>query len=83
MKDEDILDFLNKSLNNMFDILNNKTFKCSVLLLKYIYDDDLDAFLEYEKLYQSLNLEEQKQVCINVAGNIIEHYKNDVKEKKI
>ncbi|MBR3661179.1 MAG: hypothetical protein IKN63_04720 [Bacilli bacterium] len=73
MKDKEILEYLNHYLNDMFDILDSQTFKCSMYLLRYIYDDDICAYKEYEKIYQGLNNEEKKQICINVAGNLIEH----------
>ena len=82
MKDKEIIDYLDKYLNDMFDILNNNTFKCGNYLLKYIYEDDLDAYLKFDSMYHELSNEEKKQVCINVAGNLINYCNDKGKIKK-
>ena len=61
MNDKEIFDYLNHYLNDMFDILDSNTFKCSMYLLRYIYDNDLEAFKEYQKMYNELNNEEKNK----------------------
>lgn len=82
MNDEKIFAYLDEHLKSMFDILNTKTIECTMLKLKYIYYDDLNAYQEYNRLYNKLTRAEQKQVYINVCCSLVESLKNKRLEEK-
>ena len=62
------------------DVFKSKTFKCSMYLLKYIYDKDEEYFDKFIEMFRKLKLEEQMQVMCNVRANLIEQGK--LKEQK-
>lgn len=62
------------------DVFKSKTIKCSMYLLKYIYDKDKEYFNKFFEIYRKLKPEEQAQVMCNVRVNLIEQGK--LKEQK-
>ncbi len=62
------------------DVFKSKTFKCSMYLLKYIYDKDEEYFNKFIEMFRKLKPEEQTQVMCNVRANLIEQGK--LKEQK-
>ena len=38
-EDKEILKFIEKQINNSLNFMNSKPFRCSMYLLKYIYDE--------------------------------------------
>lgn len=62
------------------DVFKSKTFKCSMYLLKYIYDKDEEYFNKFIEMFRKLKPEEQMQVMCNVRANLIEQGK--LKEQK-
>ena len=66
------------------DVFKSKTFKCSMYLLKYIYDKDEEYFNMFIEMFRKLKPEEQMQVMCNVRANLIEQGKlKEQKENKI
>ena len=82
MSREEIFDYLDRYLKSMYDIMNTKTFECTMLKLRHIFYDDLEAYEKYVRIYNRLNFEEQKQVCINVCCSLVETLKKDMGEDK-
>ena len=62
------------------DVFKSKTFKCSMYLLKYIYDKDEKYFDKFIQIFRKLKTEEQMLVMCNVRANLIEQGK--LKEQK-
>ena len=54
------------------DVFTSKTFKCSMYLLKYIYDKDEEYFDKFIQVFRKLKPEEQMQVMCNVRANLVE-----------
>ena len=69
---------VNKALDKVF---NSKTFKCSIYLLKYIYDKDKKYFDKFLAMFKKLTLEEKMQVMYNVRANLIEQGKLKEQQK--
>lgn len=62
------------------DVFKSKTFKCSMYLLKYIYDKDEQYFNKFIQMFRKLKPDEQVQVTCDVRANLIEQGK--LKEQK-
>lgn len=58
-------------LNTLHDTFKSKTFKCSIYLLKYIYDKDVEYFDKFINMYFKFNMVERMQVMYNVRTNLI------------
>lgn len=70
-------ELITKTLDGVF---KSKTFKCSMYLLKYIYDKDEEYFDKFIHMFRKLKPEEQMQVMCNVRANLVEQGK--LKEQK-
>lgn len=70
-------ELITKTLDGVF---KSKTFKCSMYLLKYIYDKDEEYFNKFIHMFRKLKPEEQMQVMCNVRANLVEQGK--LKEQK-
>ena len=70
-------ELITKTLDGVF---KSKTFKCSMYLLKYIYDEDEEYFDKFIHMFRKLKSEEQMQVMCNVRANLVEQGK--LKEQK-
>ncbi len=70
-------ELITKTLDGVF---KSKTFKCSMYLLKYIYDKDEEYFDKFIHMFRKLKPEEQMQVMGNVRANLVEQGK--LKEQK-
>ena len=57
--------------------MNSKPFRCSMYLLKYIYDDDIEALKIYEEMYKKLPFEDKKKVSQYVIANLLEQFKSE------
>ena len=73
-----------KKTTKLFDdtlesIFKSKTFKCSIYLLKYIYDKDEKYFDKFSEMFNSFSIEDKMQVLCNVRANLIEQGK--IKDK--
>lgn len=62
------------------DVFKSKTFKCSMYLLKYIYDKDEQYFNKFIQMFRKLKPDEQVRVMCDVRANLIEQGK--LKEQK-
>ena len=71
------IELITKTLDGVF---KSKTFKCSMYLLKYIYDKDEEYFDKFIHMFRKLKPEEQMQVMGNVRANLVEQGK--LKEQK-
>lgn len=61
------LDVIRKNLD---DIVNSKTFVCSMYFLKYLKDKDQDSFNKFISLFEKLKYVEMLQVMANVHVNL-------------
>ena len=77
IENKKIEELITKTLD---DVFKSKTFKCSMYLLKYIYDKDEEYFNKFIEMFRKLKPEEQMQVMCNVRANLIEQGK--LKEQK-
>ena len=78
MNDYDIYQMLDKNLMNFKDILNKKTFKCSIFYIKYLEDHNNDNWDNFYEIFKDLSYMEMIQVFTNVN-----EYINENKEKKL
>ena len=64
------------------DVFKGKTFKCSIYLLKYIYDRDEAYFNKFLVMFKRFTPQEKMQVMCNVRANLIERGKLKEEKKK-
>ena len=73
MTDKEIDKFIQKCLENnvrdIKDILQKKTFVCSIYFLNYLNSKDLDDWNKFIKIFETLSYEEMLQVFANVSVN--------------
>ena len=85
IKQKELLSGTKKIVQETIDnVIKSKTFKCSIYLLKYIYDKDEEYFNKFVAMFKELTPKEQMQVMINVRANLVEQgkLKGTEKEKK-
>ena len=68
MIEKKISELITKTLDGVF---KSKTFKCSIYLLKYIYDKDESYFNKFIERFSNFTPQEQMQVMSNVYANLI------------
>ena len=64
------------------DVFKSKTFKCSMYLLKYIYDKDEEYFDKFIAMFRTFSPQEKMQVMCNVRANLKEQGKLKGKENE-
>ena len=80
--DEIIKKTLREGLENIKDILKKKTFLCSIYFLKYLSDNDEEAYRKFVSLFETMEYDEKIQVITNIYANIHEQNKGKAKVKK-
>lgn len=77
------MDFLDKPISNTEDSYKKKSFVCSMYLLKYINDEDKDAYNNFVLMFKNLSYEDRIQVLLSVKNNLSKQEHIKVKKKDI
>lgn len=81
-EDKKLYRVLEKQIDGIYDIFESTTFITSVYLLKYLSDGDIKYYNLFIEKMSNLNLEERRQVFINVLSNLKEQQKNKKENNK-